>query len=97
MSKGRIVSFRVAEEHYELLRARSVNGGSPGSYARELMLQALHAEQLMHGVERRLETQELQIADLRKDLRTLLRVVLLVVGRLSPEQALEWVQKALGK
>jgi hypothetical protein len=97
MSKGRIVSFRVAEEHYQLLQSRSANGGSPGSYARELMLQSLHAEQLVQGVERRLDSQELQMAELRKDLRNTLRVVLLVVGRLAPEQASEWVQKALGR
>ena len=44
MRQGRIISFRVTDEHYALLAARSSKGGSPGSYARELMLQALHAE-----------------------------------------------------
>jgi hypothetical protein len=97
MSKGRVVSFRVAEDHYQSLLSRSANGGSPGSYARELMLQSLHSEQLVQGVERRLDSHELEMAELRKDLRNTLRVLLLVVGRLPPEQAAEWVQKALGR
>jgi hypothetical protein len=61
------------------------------------MLQSLHSEQLVQGVERRLDSQELEMAELRKDLRNTLRVLLLVVGRLPPEQAAEWVQKALGR
>lgn len=97
MTKGRIVSFRVAEEHFALLKARSANGGSPGSYARELMLQALHAEQVVDGIERRLDAQELKVGELRRDLRTTLRVALVVFARMTPEQATEWVNKTLGR
>jgi hypothetical protein len=97
MNKGRIISFRVAEEHYALLKARSAQGGSPGSYARELMLQSLHAEQVVDGIERRLDAHALQIGDLRRDLRTSLRVALVAFARMPAEQATEWVQKTLGR
>ena len=95
MSKGKIISFRVADEHYAQLVARSVNGGSPGSYARELTLQALYAEQVVGGIEVRLDRHDEQVAAMRKDLRVALRSALIVFGRLNHEQANEWVQKNL--
>ncbi len=95
MSKGKIISFRVADEHYAQLLARSTNGGSPGSYARELMLQALHTEQVVGGVQVRLDRQEEQVNELRQELRKVLRSALVVFGRFSHEQAKDWVEQTL--
>ena len=95
MSKGKIVSFRVADEHYAQLVARSANGGSPGSYARELTLQALYAEQAVAGIEVRLDRHQEQVSAIRKDMRIALRSALVVFGRLTFEQADDWVRKTL--
>lgn len=95
MSQGKVISFRVADEHYAQLVARSSNGGSPGSYARELVLQALHTELVVDRIQVRLDRQEEQVAELRKDLRLVLRSALVVFGRFNHEQAKEWVQQTL--
>ena len=95
MSSGRIISFRVTEEHHALLLARSANGGSPGSLARELMLQALHAEQVVAGISTRLDRQEDQVAAVRRDFRAALRSTLVAFARLDPEQARLWVDRTL--
>ncbi len=95
MSRGRIVSFRVTDEHYALLAARSSNGGSPGSYARELMLQALHAEAVVDGIKTRLDRQEEQVTAVRRDFRAVLRTTLVAFARLDPEQARLWVERTL--
>ena len=95
MSRGKIVSFRVAEEHYAQLVARSTKGGSPGALARELMLQALHAERVVDGIQTRLDRQQEQVSGLRSDLRITLRAALITFGRLDPERAKEWVNRTL--
>ena len=95
MRQGRIISFRVTEEHYALLVARSSKGGSPGSYARELMLQALHAEYVVEGIATRLDRQEDQVTAVRRDLRSVLRATLVAFARLDPEQARVWVERTL--
>ena len=75
MKRGRIISFRVAQEHYEVLAARSGNGGSPGSYARELMLQALHSEYVVEGIKGRLDQHENRLADMQDNLARMLRAL----------------------
>ena len=95
MSRGRIVSFRVTDEHYALLAARSSNGGSAGSYARELMLQALHAEAVVDGIKTRLDRHEEQVTAVRRDFRAVLRTTLVAFARLDPEQARIWVERTL--
>ena len=95
MSRGRIISFRVADEHYAQLVARSTNGGSPGAFARELMLQALHAERVVAGIQTRLDRQQAQVTELRSDLRVTLRAALIAFGRWEPERAKEWVSRTL--
>ena len=95
MSKGKVISFRVSDEHYALLVARSVNGGSPGSYARELMLQALHGEQITGAIQVRLDRHEGQVDELRRDLRQALRSALVGFGRFNHQQAKEWVDQTL--
>ena len=95
MSQGRIISFRVTDEHYALLAARSVNGGSPGSYARELMLQALHAEHVVAGIQTRLDRQAEQLTTIRKDFRAVLHATLVAYAQLDPEQARIWVERTL--
>ena len=95
MSSGRIISFRVTDEHHALLVARSAKGGSPGSLARELMLQALHAEQVVEGITTRLDRQEDQVTAVRKDFRAALRSTLVAFARLDPEQARLWVERTL--
>ena len=95
MSRGKIVSFRVAEEHYAQLVARSAKGGSPGAFARELMLQALHSERVVDGIQTRLDRQLEQVTELRSDLRITLRAALIAFGRLEPERAKEWVSRTL--
>ena len=67
MRQGRIISFRVTDEHHALLVSRSSKGGSPGSYARELMLQALHAEHVVEGIATRLDRHEDQVTAVRRD------------------------------
>lgn len=93
MRQGRIISFRVTDEHHALLVARSSKGGSPGSYARELMLQALHAEHAVEGIATRLDRHEDQMTAIQRDLREILRAMLATFARLDREQALPWVER----
>jgi len=95
MRQGRIISFRVTDEHYALLVSRSSKGGSPGSYARELMLQALHAEHVVEGIATRLDRHEDQVTAIRRDFRAILRATLVTFARLDPEQARMWVDRTL--
>ena len=95
MSRGKIVSFRVADEHYAQLVTRSAKGGSPGAFARELMLQALHAERVVDGIQSRLDRQQEQVLELRTDLHVTLRAALIAFGRMEPERAKEWVSRTL--
>lgn len=95
MRHSRVITYRVSEEHHALLSSRAEQGGSPGSVARELMLRALHEETLLGGVQQRLDRQDQQVADLRKDLRVVLRSALVFFAKLNPDQAKEWVSQAL--
>ncbi len=95
MSQGRIISYRVSDEHYALLATRSSNGGSPGCYARELMLQALHAESVVEGIKSRLDRQDEQVAAVRKDFRAVLLASLVAFARLDPDRAKVWVDRTL--
>lgn len=95
MRRGKVVSFQLSEEHYALLISRRAKGASAGSYARELMLRALHAETTVDAIEVRLGRQEQQIETLRKELRFVLRGALVAFGRLDPERATEWVNNVM--
>lgn len=93
--RGKIVSFRVAEEHYDLLVARSANGGSPGSCARELMLQALHAEP-MAELKSRLDEQQLSLDQLQSSQIRMFRAALIIFGKFGTKQAVDLTRKILG-
>ena len=96
MSQGRIISFRVADEHYALLNERSAQGGSPGSYARELMLQSLYDETVIQELRLRMDQQAEQLSALQRDIRVALRAALVAFGRFDPERAGKWVGSVVG-
>lgn len=96
MKRGKIVSFRLAEEHYQLLVARSTNGGSPGSCARELMLQALHAESSFEDLKSRLDEQQQSLTKLQSSLFRAFRAALIIFGKFGSKQAADASAKILG-
>ena len=96
MSQGRIISFRVADEHYALLTGRSVHGGSPGSYARELMLQSLYDETVIQELRLRMDQQGEQLNGIQREIRTALLAALITFARLDPERARKWVGSVVG-
>lgn len=96
MRRGKVISFQLPEEQYSLLVSRCAKGASPGSYARELMLRALHAETTVDAIEVRLAHQQKQLDALRSDLRFVLRSSLVAFGRIDADKANEWVNNVMG-
>lgn len=96
MRRGKVVSFRVAEEHYQLLMARSAQGGSPGSLARELMLQALHSDSMVDEIKSHFDQQRIALTELQSSLFRAFRAALVIFGKFGSKQAADTSQKILG-
>ena len=90
-----IMSFRLDPAHFAALVEQAGAKASAGAYARELVIRAIHQQQLVEALDGRLRIVAEQQAGLRKDVRLLLQAIVRSVGKVPPEQVIEIVERIL--
>lgn len=90
-----VISFRLDPAHHALLVEQAGASTSPGAYARELVLRALHQQLLTAALEDRLRAITEHQEQLRKDVRLTLQAVIAAAAKLPPEEAQEYVKRIL--
>ena len=88
------VSVRLPPEVHELLDEQSKEKGSERSdYLRELIVRGLSAGDGADEVAERLAALDRRVQDVRQDLATMMKTVLVMLANVDPEAADDWVRE----
>ena len=90
-----LISFRLDPAHLELLRKQAGPGMSASTYARELVLRALHSEVLTASLEARLEAISRQQDATHESLERVLKTAIISGSKLSEPEAREAARRIL--
>lgn len=94
-SESRPVSFRLDKHHLERLKEEAEKYGlSPGEYARRLVLDQLE-QTSRRELEEGLSEVKREVSALRVDVAAAVRALLVGAGKVSKEDAHEWVMTNL--
>lgn len=104
MADTKVLSFRLAERHHEMLCQRASEvGQSAGEFARQLVLEGLLGAQLTSAIEapvqdglREIKALHTRVSDLQGDLVTGLKALLVTVGKVPAREVDAWVEANLG-
>ena len=96
--KARTVGFRLGESHRAELESRARKSGStPGELARQFVVETLEGDQEVERLRMKVSAVESELGNLRKDLSVSVQALLVATGRVTAEQAREWVKQNLEK
>jgi hypothetical protein len=90
-----VITFRLDPTHFALLLERAGRGVSAGTYARELVLRALHSEVLTASLEARLEAISRQQDATHESLERVLKTAIISGSKLSEAEAREAARRIL--
>ena len=94
--KARTLGFRLGEVHRKTLEARAKKTGSTASeLARELVIDGLDDDREIDQLRQKVTSVESQIKSLRQDLSVSVQALLVASGKVTAEQAKEWIQQNL--
>lgn len=87
------LGFRIDGPNRERLEARARKVGvTPGELAREIIVESLGEDREIDRLRLKVSKVEEQVIDLRRDLSVAVQALLAASGRVTPEQAQEWVR-----
>ncbi len=96
-AKAKTFSFRLTAAASEVLEKRAKRSGkTPGELARELVLRALEDENGADLLKVKVSSLESEIKQLRRGLSNSVEALLVVNGKVSKEEAKQWVKDKIG-
>jgi hypothetical protein len=98
MKPSNVIAFRLDPHHGERLRARAERcRQSPGDLARALVRDALEQAEDGAPLGERVDRLAHEVGELRRDLHTALRALLVTAGQVPVPDVEAWAEENLGK